>query len=279
MCPAKGEIQIDVLLTNDDGASALGLSVMREALLEVDGVRLGVIAPDSNRSAAARTFTMGPLAVEEVEFDDGSTGFSTNGTPVDCIRLAALGLLGFIPDVVIAGINHGVNLGDDIAYSGTVAAALEAMVLGGVPSIAVSQQSRRRELDFLADDSWQSRDFEQAARFVAHVVAALPAAILPAGTLLNVNCPTGRARGVRTCRLGRRLYEGGLHLIEESDGRRSYAIYGTLDHRKEVGTDFEVLRAREIAVTPLHFDLTDDSCFEALQSADLDSLLAASANL
>lgn len=271
---------MNVLLTNDDGISALGLTAMREALLGIEGIQLGVIAPDSNRSAVARTFTMGPLTVEEVQFDDDTPGFSTNGTPVDCIRLAALGMLGFIPDVVVAGINHGVNLGDDVAYSGTVAAALEAMVLGEVPSIAVSQQSRRGELDFLADDDWESQDFEHAARFAAQVVAALSTAALPVGTLLNVNCPTGQPQGVRTCRLGRRVYDGGLHLMEETEGRRRYAIYGTLDHKGEAGSDFEVVLRREIAVTPLHFDLTDDAGIEALEGAGLDALLsAASANL
>src|SRR4051795_10145757 len=143
-----------VLLTNDDGIQATGLNVMRRALLEVPGMELAVIAPDSNRSATARSITTHhPLWVEEVEFGDGTTGFATDGTPVDCVRFAALGLIEAPPELIVSGINHGANLGDDITYSGTVAAALEGIMLG-VPAIAVSLTG------------WSS-DFEPLARFVA----------------------------------------------------------------------------------------------------------------
>src|SRR5438132_1451143 len=137
-----------VLLTNDDGIQARGINALRRALLEVPGIELAVIAPDSNRSATARSITTRqPLWVEEVEYDDGTSGFATDGTPVDCVRFAALGLVEFQPELIVSGINHGSNLGDDITYSGTVAAALEGVVLG-VPAIAVSQQSALREMDF-----------------------------------------------------------------------------------------------------------------------------------
>src|SRR3954454_13528242 len=118
-----------VLLTNDDGIQAIGLNAMRRALLELPGVDLGVIAPDSNRSATARSITTRrPLWVEEIEFEDGTVGYATDGTPVDCVRFAQLGLVeGFETELVVSGINHGSNLGDDITYSGTVAAALEAL--------------------------------------------------------------------------------------------------------------------------------------------------------
>ena len=140
---------MQVLLTNDDGIEAEGLQAMRRALLQVPGVQLAVIAPDGNRSAFARMITTRrPLWVQEVPFEDGTSGFATDGTPVDCVRLAKLGLIeGFDAELVVAGINHGSNLGDDITYSGTVAAALEALVLG-IPGIAVSQQSNAREMDF-----------------------------------------------------------------------------------------------------------------------------------
>src|SRR3954465_483450 len=120
-----------VLLTNDDGIEAKGLQTLRTALLEVPGLELAVIAPDSNRSATARSITTRkPLWVEEVEVADGSHGFATDGTPVDCVRFAALGLVEFEPELIVSGINQGSNLGDDITYSGTVAAALEGIVLG-----------------------------------------------------------------------------------------------------------------------------------------------------
>ena len=109
---------------------------LRRALLDVPDLELAVIAPDANRSATARSITIRhPLWVEEVEFGDGSTGFATDGTPVDCVRFAALGLIEFVPELIVSGINHGANLGDDITYSGTVAAALEGIMLG-IPAIA-----------------------------------------------------------------------------------------------------------------------------------------------
>src|SRR5947207_1989450 len=121
---------------------------MRRALLGLPGMELAVIAPSGNRSASARSITTrSPLWVEEVDFADGTRGFATDGTPVDCVRFAALGLIEFKPELIVSGINHGGNLGDDITYSGTVAAALEGIVLG-LPAIAVSQQSNMRELDF-----------------------------------------------------------------------------------------------------------------------------------
>src|ERR1017187_6677542 len=120
---------VRVLLTNDDGIEAAGLQALRRALVRVPSVELAVIAPDGNRSAMARSITTRrPLWVREVDFEDGSVGYATDGTPVDCVRLANLGLIeGLKAELVVAGINHGSNLGDDIPYSGTVAAALEAV--------------------------------------------------------------------------------------------------------------------------------------------------------
>src|SRR3954451_8694377 len=130
-----------VLLTNDDGIEAEGLQALRRALLRVPEIELAVIAPDGNRSAMARSITTRrPLWVEQVDFGDGTHGFATDGTPVDCVRLATLGLVeGFGAELIVSGINHGTNLGDDITYSGTVAAAFEGILLG-LPAIAVSQQ-------------------------------------------------------------------------------------------------------------------------------------------
>jgi 5'-nucleotidase len=260
-----------VLLTNDDGIQASGLNVMRRALLRVPGVELAVIAPDSNRSATARSITTRkPLWVEEIEFADGSSGFATDGTPVDCVRFAALGLVEFEPELIVSGINHGSNLGDDITYSGTVAAALEGIVLG-IPAIAVSQQSNRRELDFRLGTEF---DFEEAAAFVARIVEELESVPMPEGTLLNVNCPAGGANGARACKLGRRVYRDRLELLEEEDGRSRYRIYGAdPDYEREEGTDFAAVAEGCIAVTPLHFDLTDEASIESLAGFDLDGLL------
>ena len=182
---------MQVLLTNDDGIEAEGLQAMRRALVQVPGIELAVIAPDGNRSAFARMITTRrPLWVQQVPFEDGTHGFATDGTPVDCVRLAKLGLIeGFDADIVVAGINHGSNLGDDITYSGTVAAALEALVLG-IPGIAVSQQSNAREMDFRLGSRFE---FERAADFVARVVAELDEVPLPAGHAAEHQRPRGRA--------------------------------------------------------------------------------------
>jgi 5'-nucleotidase len=270
-------VAMQVLLTNDDGIEAEGLQAMRRALVGLPGIELAVIAPDGNRSAFARMITTRrPLWVQQVPFDDGTHGFATDGTPVDCVRLAKLGLIdGFDADIVVAGINHGSNLGDDITYSGTVAAALEALVLG-IPGIAVSQQSNAREMDFRLGSRFA---FERAADFVARVVAELDEVPLPDGTLLNINVPAGEPHGVQVTRLGKRIYRDELKLdAEDEDGGRRYWIYGAdPGFHDEPGTDLAAVHAGHIAVTPVHFDLTDVSGLDALTKYDLARLLAPAA--
>jgi 5'-nucleotidase len=270
-------IAMQVLLTNDDGIEAEGLQAMRRALVGLPGIELAVIAPDGNRSAFARMITTRrPLWVQQVPFEDGTSGFATDGTPVDCVRLAKLGLIeGFDADIVVAGINHGSNLGDDITYSGTVAAALEALVLG-IPGIAVSQQSNAREMDFRLGSRF---GFERAADFVARVVAQLDEVPLPQGTLLNINVPAGEPHGVQVTRLGKRIYRDELKLdAEDEDGGRRYWIYGAdPGFHDEPGTDLAAVHAGHIAVTPVHFDLTDLSGLDALTRYDLARLLAPAA--
>jgi 5'-nucleotidase len=267
-----------VLLTNDDGIQATGLHAMRRALLEVPGVELAVIAPDSNRSATARSITTrSPLWVDEVELDDGTTGYATDGTPVDCVRFAALGLIEFEPELIVSGINHGSNLGDDITYSGTVAAALEGIVLG-IPAIAVSQQADHGEMDFRIGRAWEAENFASVAAFVARMVEELQDVPMPEGTLLNVNAPAGEIAGACACRLGKRIYRDSLELAEEQEGRRRYRIYGERPgYHPEEGTDFAAIADRQIAVTPLHFDLTDRAAVETLTSFDFDQLLVPAA--
>ena len=267
-----------VLLTNDDGIEAVGLQEMRRALMQIPSVELAVIAPDGNRSAMARSITTRrPLWVQEVDFDDGTIGYATDGTPVDCVRLANLGLIeGFEAELVVSGINHGSNLGDDITYSGTVAAALEAIVLG-LPGIAVSQQSNSLELDFRAGSGFQ---FEVAARFTSRLVAELESVPLPTGTLLNINVPGSDPQGVAVARLGKRIYSNELALVDEGDaGRRLYRIYGDASfQRDQTGTDLAAVAAGKIAVTPIHFDLTDRDGLDALARYDLARLIAPAAD-
>src|SRR3954453_5304749 len=270
--PRIGAIPMRVLLTNDDGIRATGLDELRKALLGVPGVELSVVAPASNQSATARSITTRrPLEVEEVDFGDGTSGFAADGTPVDCVRLAALGLVGGTPELIVSGINHGSNLGDDITYSGTVAAALEGVILG-VPGIAVSQQSQAREMDFRLGVEF---DFSEAAAFTARLVEELESLPLPEGTLLNINCPAGEVAGARATRLGRRIYRDKLELHDErEDGRRAYRIYGDdPSYHQEPGTDFAAIADHQIAVTPLHFDLRAADALEELGGFDLDRLI------
>jgi 5'-nucleotidase len=263
---------ISVLLTNDDGIEAEGLQTLRRELQGIDGVCLAVIAPDGNRSAMARSITTRrPLWVTECDFGDGTVGYASDGTPVDCVRLAQLGVVeDFQPDLVVSGINHGSNLGDDITYSGTVAAALEALILG-IPGVAVSQQSRARELDFREGTGY---DFAVAAGFVARLVGSLQSKPLPPGTLLNINVPGITPHGVEVTRLGKRIYRDELRLEREEEGRRRYWVYGTdPGFRDEPGTDLAAVAAGHIAVTPIHFDLTYVPGIEVLREFELDRLL------
>ncbi len=249
-----------VLLTNDDGITAPGLNALRRALLELPDVELEVIAPNSNRSATGRAVTLhDPIWVEEVEFGDGTSGFATDGTPVDCVRFAALGLIEAPPELIVSGINHGANLGDDITYSGTVAAALEGIMLG-LPAVAVSLV--------------RGGDFKPLAAFVARMVDELDDVPMPQGTLLNVNGPGGEVKGACACRLGKRVYNDEMKLTEEEDGRRRYRLYGQEpSYEHEAGTDFAAIADGLIAVTPIHFDLTDQAGVEELAGFDLERLL------
>ncbi len=252
-----------ILVTNDDGVFSPGLIALKRALEPMG--RVSVIAPDRNRSAIARGITIHtPLHVEQVELDDGSVAYSTDGTPVDCVRFAMLGLLDGVPDVVVSGINMGLNMGDDVTYSGTVAAALEGVLLGW-PAIAVSQQHIGDP-----DDQWDGRhyEFDAVCRFVPRLVPLITEHPFPRHVLLNVNAPARPAHDpprARVTRLGRRIYNDAL-VLEGTDGlRRRYTIYGERPgYHAEEGTDFAALEVGEISVSPLHFELTDEQGLDAL---------------
>jgi 5'-nucleotidase len=269
--PRIGPVRI--LLTNDDGISAPGLQAARRALRELDDVVVDVIAPDSNRSATARSITTrSPLSVEELEFGDGDRGYATDGTPVDCVRFAELGLVGGRPDLIVSGINHGANLGDDITYSGTVAAALEGIVLG-IPAVALSQQSSGGGMGYVSGRF----DFDVAAAFTAQLVDQLKTETMPEATLINVNCPAGEPNGIEVTKLGKRIYNDELKLVDETDGgRRHYEIYGWQPGYEEIeGTDLYAVAQGRISVTPIHFDLTDHGGLASLRGWGFEEMLAA----
>jgi len=242
---------VRVLLTNDDGISAPGLQAARRSLRELDGVELDVIAPDSNRSATARSITTrSPLTVEEVEFEDGDLGYATDGTPVDCVRFA------------------------DITYSGTVAAAFEGIVLG-IPAVAISQQSSGGGMGYVSGRF----DFGVAAPLLAELVRRLTGESMPEATLINVNIPAGEPQGIEVTKLGKRIYNDELKLVgEDSDRRRRYEIYGWKPGYEEIdGTDLYAVARGRISVTPIHFDLTDHGGLDRLRGWDFEEMLAAGA--
>lgn len=264
-----------ILLTNDDGIGAQGLQALRRELRKIEGARVDVIAPDSNRSASARSITTrSPLSVEEIRFEDGDLGHATDGTPVDCVRFAEVGLLGERPDLIVSGINHGVNIGDDVTYSGTVAAALEGVLLG-LPAIAVSQQSTELETGYAPRYDY---DFGLAARLTAQTVRELIENPPEDNLLININVPGSEPDGIDVTRLGKRLYRSELEKVERDveDGRTSYRIYGYepgMDD--EPGTDIGAIARNRVSFTPLRLDWTDHERLEGLRGQDLDRLLEA----
>lgn len=267
-----------ILVTNDDGIDSPGLHALVEAL---DGLgTIQVIAPDRNRSAVARSITLGQhLWVEERSVPGATAAFASDGTPTDCVRFAGLGLLGCRPDLVVSGANHGLNLGDDVTYSGTVAAAFEGLLLG-IPAVAVSQQSLDRETGY---KSRQRYDFSAMQAFMRNLVAHLLERLQESDqssptTMLNVNVPglpRGQVRGARVGRLGRRIYRDRLNLQSEDGCRRIYSLYGDdPSHHEEDETDFAAIADDCIAVTPIHYDLTARQELEELARWPLAQMLS-----
>ena len=226
-----------LLVTNDDGIHAAGLAALAAALEELGEVH--VVAPEREQSACGHALTLHrPLRVDRVR----DRWFAANGTPSDCVNLAVLGFLPERPVLIVSGINHGGNLGDDVTYSGTVSAAMEGTLLG-VPSIAVS----------LVDGGGLADAADVARLLVTRVLVEG----LPSKTLLNVNVPPGSPQGVRVTRLGHRVYEG--KIVEQRDprGRIHYWIGGGEPRWETLeGTDMGAIHAGFVSVTPLHLDLT-----------------------
>jgi 5'-nucleotidase len=246
-----------ILVTNDDGIDSEGLLVLKQALPRVDSVV--VIAPNQNWTAAGHTKTLHrPLRVAEVKLSDGSTAFSSDGTPSDCVALAMLGFASEKPRLVVSGINKGPNLADDITYSGTVAAAMEGVVWG-TPAIAVS----------LAD--FYQWDFEYAADFAARLAEHVIADGLSGTVLLNVNVPAiGREqiRGVAVTRLGKRIYRDELVKRVDPFGRDYYWIGGETPSGMEddPGTDVWAVTQNYVSITPILMDLTNHKLIETVEA-------------
>jgi len=239
---------VHILISNDDGVEAEGLKRLYEALRDArPDWRITVVAPDSERSAASHALTLTqPLRI--LERGDGI--YAVTGTPTDSVLVAMNVILADDkPDVVLSGINHGPNMGEDVHYSGTVAAAFEGQILG-VPAVALSLASKALPLRFAA-----------AADFVENKLTSWIDDGIDPGLLLNVNIPAGEpsaVRGIRTCRLGNRIYTDVVVKKEDPRGRDYYWIAG---HQQAVtkvpDTDLVLSADNWITVTPLLVDITD----------------------
>ena len=245
-----------VLITNDDGVDAEGITALAR-LLRKRGFDPTVLAPDSNRSGTARAATFGrAVGVELLGERDGTPTYACDGTTVDCVRIALLGDLLPAPDLVVSGINHGANLGDDTLNSGTVGGAAEGALLG-VPSLAVSLQCSPGHFHILDPVEDIELDYAESAEIAARVCAALLSLGTPARTVLNVNVPAELASSVpRLTRLGCRRYEPGT-ARRQRDGR-SFCTFGERDEPAppfddSAGTDFAAIVAGAVAVTPISY--------------------------
>jgi 5'-nucleotidase len=236
-----------ILVTNDDGIHAAGLAALAEALAELG--EEWVIAPEREQSACGHALTLHrPLRAVPM----GERRFAVNGTPSDCVNLAVLGFLPERPVLVVSGINHGANLGDDVTYSGTVSAAMEATLLG-VPAVAVS----------LVDGG----DLAEAGAVATLVATRVLVDGVARKTLINVNVPPQTPRGVRLTRLGHRVYSD--KIVEQTDprGRTHYWIGGGAPAWEELdGTDMGAIHEGYVAVTPVYLDLTNHAAVARLGS-------------
>lgn len=236
-----------LLISNDDGILARGLECLERAARPLGDV--WVVAPDREQSATSHSLTLHhPLRPVQL----GAQRWQVDGTPTDCVMLAIEALLPERPDFVLSGINHGPNMGEDVLYSGTVAAAMEGLALG-VPSIAVSFGGRVLR----ADDSLLSDHVDTLTNLLRHLTS-LPK--FPADTLLNVNLPAIPAKdvkGVKLTRLGRRVFSDSLTPMKDPWGREIFWIGGgSVEWSGSDDSDFQALRDGYVSVTPLHLDLT-----------------------
>lgn len=247
-----------ILVTNDDGVESRGLLALKQALDPMGQVT--VVAPDTNQSAVGHQKTlMRPLRVRERTLADGSIAYSVDGSPTDAVSLAFLGYFGYGFDLVAAGINYGANLGDDITYSGTVSAAMEA-VINNCPAFAISQEY------------YEDPDFALAARAATTVARNILEQGLSPGELINVNVPAVSLEefaGVEVTRLGKRVYQDELIQRVDPRGIPYFWIGGPPPSGLAVpGTDFHAVINRRIAVTPIHLDLTGRRLLKRLRTWD-----------
>ncbi len=247
---------MNILVTNDDGISAPGIVALAAALRDLG--RVAVVAPDREQSAISHAITLHhPLRAEQLAEDI----YAVSGTPTDCVNIAIHNLLDFKPDLVVSGINRGANMGDDVTYSGTVSAAMEATLMG-IPALAVS----------LATVS-EGSNYDAAARFIKHLAQQVREQGLPPDTFLNINVPDisrEKLKDPLITRQGKKRYQGTI--VDKIDPRgRQYYWIGSSDPTFEdiEGSDYAAVSRGHISITPLHLDLTNYASMEILRGWNL----------
>ena len=248
---------MNILCTNDDGYLAAGLGVLARAAGSLGSVT--VVAPDREQSATSHSLTLHhPLRARRTR--DGA--WIVDGTPTDCVILAVNELLPGRPDLCVSGVNHGPNMGEDVLYSGTVAAAMEATVIG-IPSVALSYTGDRPE----ELEGWEA----VVGSLLARLLARPP---FPDHTLLNVNlprCPPDEVRGIRVTSLGRRRYADSITRALDPSGKEYFWIGGGVAHwQGPEDSDFQAVQDGYVSVTPLHLDLTNYDLLEEIRGWDLE---------
>jgi 5'-nucleotidase len=248
-----------ILVTNDDGVQAPGLLALAQEMRALGQVT--VFAPDRNWSASGHVKTMDrPLRAHEVVLADGTTGLTTDGAPSDSVALALLGMVKEKIDLVVSGINPHENIGHDVTYSGTVTAAMEA-VIGGVPGMAISLNA--------PEDFHGPLDYSTAAKVGRRVAARVLAGGLPEGVLLNINVPylkETEIAGFMITRQGLRVYRDALDARKDPRGKPYYWIGGEFPTGvREEGTDFGAIKAGYVSITPLQLDLTAREAMDQLR--------------
>ena len=236
-----------LLLCNDDGINAKGIRTLAEKLSKT--AEVFVVAPDRERSATGHGITVyKPLMVTEMQLCEKVVAWSVSGTPADCVKLGLDELLPAPPDLVISGINNGANLSTDVLYSGTVSAAIEA-IINGIPAIAVS---------LVNDNSDDSEDFDYAAVFIENLVSNFASKGFFPGVMLNINVPVGKPVGVKVTQLGIRRY---VNCFEKRTNPRGKVYYWLAGEVVDVETglldvDSQAIKDNYISITPIHFNLT-----------------------
>jgi 5'-nucleotidase len=247
-----------ILLVNDDGIHGEGLHILAKEIEKENEVI--IVAPDDQRSACGHSITLGrPLTVKETKIDGvKSKAYSVQGTPADCVRI---GVLNLCPnegiDIIMSGINRGVNLGRDTLYSGTVSAAIEAAI-NKIPSIAVSAHLNGEEINY-----------ETAAKYAKKVLKLAKENYIGTNVVLNLNVPSieeNKIKGIKVCKSGGRLYEDRYKEISRNGDEVTYITNGIINECYDEGTDVHFLRDGYVTLTPLQYDLTDYNKLKELKN-------------